>query len=899
MDPEGWTRVETLFLRAVELDPAARRSLLEAERARDPELVARVERLLRKDEETSDAFFQALEQGDWRRREDPLPGRELGAYRVTERIASGGMGVVYRAERTDGLFDHAVAIKLIRAERATEALLRRFELERRALAALAHPHIARLYDGGATPEGSPYLVMELVRGLPIDRYCDARRLPIEARLRLFATVCRAVHFAHQNLIVHRDLKPSNVLVDEHGQPKLLDFGIAKILDAGPDEDEATRTLARVLTPEYASPEQLAGGAVTTAIDVYSLGVVLYELLCGSKPFDGRSRSPAEWQRVVAERTPERPSEAARRGRPATTGLAAGEGTPAAVDGSQAPGRARDRRLPAEGVAEIAARRSTTPAALRRRLSGDLDRIVLMALRKEPERRYASAQALAEDVERHLAGQPVHAREDSLFYRASKFVRRNRIQVGAALLVAAAIGAALVATRRSEQRARADAEHARIEAESSALVAELVMDTFLTSSFSADPERAAAARERVRLHAERARLQHPGRPHLRANLLDALGRVALRCDALDDADALVREALALREATFGPRSLEVALSLQSLARLRYERGEPVEAAELLERALELHRALPPGTHTDVASVANDLAVCRRRLGQLEASEALHREALGLRRAQPDLLQVAESLNNLAGIHLDRGERQPALEQLGEALAIRRAVLTSRHPLTLQSMSNLAVPMWHSGDREGAAALLEEAIAGLRELGPDGAEGLARGLSNLAGMLLAGGEPEPAEAHVAEALSLESARLGPGHPDLARLHGRLADVQQARGRMAEARASWERAVALRRAPSGSPLALADTLHSLGRFLLAVRDVEAACEAFAEAVTILRSEPASEPLALGRAELALGECLLALQLPAEARHHLSEAVTLLEPYPVAKGERELALQRLGQLD
>ncbi len=864
MGSETWARVEDLFERAVELDGPERRALLDAERAAAPDVVAQVERLLRKDQDGSGDFLESLERGTWLAGEDVLLGRELGPYRLVERLASGGMGVVYRAQRTDGLFERDVAVKLIRAERVSSTTVRRFELERRALAALDHPHIARLYDGGSADGGSPYLVMELVRGLPIDRFCDERRLPVAGRLRLFADVCRAVDFAHRNLIVHRDLKPSNVLVDEHGGPKLLDFGIARLLDDDPAERAATRTVARVLTPEYASPEQLTGGPVTTAIDVYSLGVMLYELLAGSKPFERHSRSPVDWQRTVTERMPERPSDALLRGPRQDAG------TPA--DGGASP-------------AEVAARRATTPGALRRLLQGDLDRIVLMALRKEPERRYASARALAEDLERHLAGLPVAAREDSLRYRTAKFVRRNRIQVAAAAAVLLALGVALVATWRGGRRALAEAEHARIEAESLEGVADFVLDTFLTSDLSADPARRAAALERVDLQAERVRVQHAGRPHLRANLLDALGRIALRLGALDDAAALAREALAVRERTFGARSLETALSLRSLGLLHHERGEPQAAAACFERALELNRSLPLGTHTDVATLANDLAVCRRRLGDLAGAEELHREALALRRRQgARSLPVAESANNLAGIHLDRGEYGPAAELLAEALEIRRAVLTPRHALTLQSLQNLALPVWQLGERERAIALLEEAAEGMRVLRGAGEPGLGRTLANLGGMRVVLGDLEGAAGNLGEALELERGRLGADHPSLAGLHMKLAAFQRARGERGAARASWERAVELRRAPAGSPLDLAVALHGFGRFLLESAGAQEALAVFEESAALLRADPASEPLARGRAELALGECLLKLARAQEARGPLEEALRLLADQPAA---------------
>jgi serine/threonine-protein kinase len=551
------------------------------------------------DDTADDDLFGRLEQRTCSAQDDPMLGRSIDSYRLVSRLAVGGMGVVYRAERTDGLFEHEVAVKLIRAERATEGLVRRFELERRTLAALHHPCIARLYDGGSTEDGRPYLVMELVHGLPIDRFCERERLPVAERLRLFVQVCRAVHYAHQNLVVHRDLKPSNILIDEQGLPRLLDFGIARLLehDEGMEPPAATLTVARILTPEYASPEQLAGGRVTTALDIYSLGVILYELLTGHRPFE---------------------FEAAAR----PTGSASSASTPRAPEHGRAQAVA--------GAESLAARCGSTPAGLSRRLRGDLDRIVLMALRKEPERRYASAQEFADDIERHLSGRPVLARADSLWYRGSKFVRRNRLAVAAVTAVIGALLMGVVVSRRSEERAELEAEHARIEAESFQEIADFLMDAFLPTAAAQDATWQRQARDRI-LPARRARAPAASQEdHIRANLLESLGQVCQRISLYEDAEGLIREALAIRERAFGRRSLEVALSLQSLGQLDYRRGDYSRAADELREALELNRTCAPGTHTDVASVANDLAACLRAGGNEIEAERLHLEALALRR-----------------------------------------------------------------------------------------------------------------------------------------------------------------------------------------------------------------------------------------------------------------------------
>jgi serine/threonine protein kinase len=310
MDHDRSRLLIDLFQRAVALSDGERSDWIDEQCDGDAELRERLERLLADDDGTSPLLdeFDGLARLE---RDDPMLARSLGPYRIVDRVARGGMGVVYRAVRTDGVFDREVAIKLVGAGFATPDTIRRFEQERRALALLDHENIARLYDGGETVEGIPYFVMEYVAGSPIDTYCDRECLSVSERLQLFASICRTVHFAHQNLVVHRDLKPSNILIDERGSPKLLDFGIARIVgeEGGGGAPEVTRTQTRILTPEYASPEQLSGGQVTTATDVYSLGVVLYGLLTGRRPFHMETHSPAEWERRVSEEPPTRPSAA--------------------------------------------------------------------------------------------------------------------------------------------------------------------------------------------------------------------------------------------------------------------------------------------------------------------------------------------------------------------------------------------------------------------------------------------------------------------------------------------------------------------------------------------------------------------------------------------------------------
>ena len=416
MTPEYWQKIRKILDEALDMEPARRPEYLEVACGGDRELYREVESLLEFDNNASDqleegvfSFITAEIEGPER---PSLTGTHVGNYLILEELGSGGMGTVYLAERADGAYSQQVALKLIKRGMDSEAVLGRFLNERRILASLEHPNIARLFDGGTTADGLPFFAMECVRGKPIIEYANDEELGIEDRLRLFREICSAVSYAHQKLVIHRDLKPSNILVGPDGVPKLLDFGIAKVLDIETG-GMATMTQQFALTPEYASPEQVRGEQLTTATDVYSLGVILYELLTGTRPFKTANTGYNEIVRVICETSPARPSSIVH-------------------SASKRPGAESD---------EEKIQRAANPRALR----GDLDNIILKAIRKEPERRYSSVEQFSEDIRRHLAGLPVTASSDALRYRAAKFIGRHRFAVAAAALVLVSLLAGLFAT----------------------------------------------------------------------------------------------------------------------------------------------------------------------------------------------------------------------------------------------------------------------------------------------------------------------------------------------------------------------------------------------------------------------------------------------------------------------
>lgn len=454
MKPERWQQVRDVLHGAMQLRPEERPAYLDRWCADDDDLREQISELLEAERGLTTDFLESLPQAEaaldritmlaaskseFATSNEPLVGHRVGSYRIVQEIGFGGMGEVYRAVRADDQFSKQVAIKLVRAGQDSKAVVHRFKNERQILAGLDHPNIARLLDGGETEAGLPYFVMELIEGLPIDRYCDNRKLAITDRLKLFRQVCSAVQYAHQHLIIHRDIKPGNILVTADGVPKLLDFGIAKILDPRGDEEQLqpTLTIHRALTPGYASPEQATGATITTASDLYSLGVVLYELLTGRSPYWSSGHAPQEIARAVCEIEPEKAS--------------------AAV--LQMPTEPGANGSPVRAPAEIAALRQSVSEKLSKTLRGDLDNIVSVALRKEPQRRYASVEQFSQDIQRHVDSLPVIARKDTFRYRTSKFVRRHKMAVVAGTAITATLLTAIVMLLHENRIAREEAENA--------------------------------------------------------------------------------------------------------------------------------------------------------------------------------------------------------------------------------------------------------------------------------------------------------------------------------------------------------------------------------------------------------------------------------------------------------
>ncbi|HST45954.1 MAG TPA: serine/threonine-protein kinase, partial [Luteimonas sp.] len=768
-------------------------------------------------------------------------GRVVGGWRVLRELGRGGMGAVYLAARVDAGFEQRGALKLIRAGVDTEDFLRRFAQERQILATFDHPNIARLLDGGRDDMGRPYLVMECVEGQPIDRHCDAAALDVAHRVALFVAAARAVAYAHRHLVVHRDLKPSNIVVTAEGEVKLLDFGIAKVLTpTGAVDDAHTRTAARLFTPDYATPEQVRGEAVTTAADVYQLGLLLYELLCGHRAQHVAGPGAAAMEDAVCRREPPRAS-----------------------------ARAAD----ADAVT-LAARRSTA-AALRRALRGDLDTIVLKALRKEPERRYASVLELVDDLDRWRLGRPVRARPEGTLYRSGKFLRRHALGVSAAaalLVLLVAYGATVTLQSRAlaQQRDRAQAE-ARKARQVKALVLRLFE--------GADPQVSGNAQLTARELLDRGwsgiRTELAGQPEIRIELLDTVGEAYRQLGLYDRAEPLFLQALADAEAIAATPQAG-ARARRSLGRLRSDQGRHEEAEPLLREALAGYRDGLGARHAEVATTLDELGLVRFRRGDTEAAGQLHRDALAMRRALfgNEHAQVADSLDALGLVLRQRGEYAAAEPLHSEALAIRRRLLPAGHPGLARSMSDLALVRTDLGEHDSAEALYREAYAIMaRAHGPRHPHVATIG-NNLARLLQVQRRFDEAIPLLREALAIRREALGANHETVALAWNDLGLTLAEGGDADGARAAYLQALA---AYAPEHHWRAATVFNLGRLAEDRGDYADAERHYREALDRQRRDYGPDHDRVGTDLNRLGIVLHRQGRLAEAETHMRQALAI----------------------
>ncbi len=877
----GFSRLNELFQRAIELPAADLDSFVNQACGEDAalrdRLLAMLARDARSDAAAPDVLVGAIAAG--RRAfagSDSEPER-IGPFRILRRLGQGGMGTVYLGEREGADFRQRVAIKLLRGASGQDPDTARLRRERRLLARLEHPHIARLVDGGELDDGTPFVAMEYIEGETLLRHAESRGLGIAERLRLFDQLLEAVAYAHRHLIVHRDIKPENVLVDGDGQLKLLDFGIAKLLDDQDGEASgATQTIAGAMTPCYASPEQLLGEAVSTQSDLYSLGVVLYELLTGQLPFPpDASISPLALQQRICTTQPVAPS------------------------------------------------RVVQGAAPRRRLHGDLDNIVLKALRKEPQRRYVSVDALAEDLRRHREGRPVSARPDSLWYRSAKFVGRNPLAVVTTLaLFGTVLAFALVSRWQAEQLA-VERDRAEGEAAAANQVAQYMVGLFKVADPLESANTEVSARELLDRAAASLPQELPEARQLRARLMHVIGLSYASNGAYQPAVTMMQAALAVREGEFGAGSFEVSDTLNRLGNIHRMYGRLDLAEPPLREALRIREALQRPPDTDLADSYNNVGLLQYELGRFEAALAtlqrsidLHREVSG-----GDTVPVAIALHNKA-LALNRlGRFVEAETAVRESIAIKLAQGLEGRSTTVNTEALLALLLFNEGRLDEAGEIRDRTLARRRELYPDGHPALVSGLVNagdlqrvlgdakgarllldeggqwaaridsesgllqsrvdaaLARWALAAGDAEMATARANASLLPRIAAYQEGHPERLESLRLLGLAELASGRLDAAREAIEAVHRLRAdtLPAGHPDRLDSELDLAAVLLASGRTAEA----HARLQALIASAGDVDSLAVDMPRALAARCLASQSVASKAPVHWQQAGQLLAPY------------------
>ncbi len=754
-EPISWDRVEPILDRLLALAPAARAAAIPLLCGSDEALRREVEALFTAHEragdflETSAAAFAARHRHDAESAD--LVGTRIGPWRLTREIGRGGMGTVWLAERDDGEFQQQGALKLVKRGMDSDEILARFRRERQILARLEHPNIARLLDGGVSPDGRPFFVMEYVPGEPLTRYAAAGIQTFEERLRLFVLVCRALQYAHRNLVVHRDLKPGNVLVTEDGAVKLLDFGVAKLLG---QEEERTLTApgpaGRPMTPEYASPEQVLGLPVTTASDIYQLGVLLYELLTGERPYQLAGRSAREIERSVCESQPSAPS----------TRMAGGA---------------------------------------RKRLRGDLDAIVMRTLRKEPEQRYPSAEALADDLERHLAHRPLRFGGGAFRYRTGKFVRRNRgrLALGTALAITVLGMTTAYTIRIREQR-----DLAR-QGESKAVESAALLRRFF-QGWSPDAANRGEVNAGKMLDdaARRAEAELAGDPQTLASILSTLGELQASLGRLAIADSLLGRALVIQEGLPGSPGADLGATLARRGRLYLSTARFPEAELVLRRALAAYGRRETTGRTEVLMAQADFANALWQQNKLAESEAVLREALA-RVASPEAPITTELSSHLGYVLFFQGRNEEAVPILRQVLDRQRRIFGPVHLSTGRTIRSLASALRDQGRLAEAERHSREAVQSFRSLyGEEHGETISA-LIGLALVLEREGKFADAEAVARTSTRLAEVVFGQNLHLMGHLRT-LAAIRMAQGDRREAEQLLRRALLVLRlnAPEGNP-------------------------------------------------------------------------------------------------
>lgn len=870
MDAERWQRLSPLLDALLEVDAGTRARSLASLREEDPQLADELAALLALEEQGDDFLSEPLIA--------PLPGARpdaiIGPYKLERMLGEGGMGQVWLASRADGLYQRRVALKLLRPGLADPNLRLRFTRERQILARLGHPHIARLLDAGISSDNQPYLALEYVEGEPITDWCRTHQLCVETCVRLFLQVCEAVSHAHANLIVHRDLKPSNILVTALDEVRLLDFGIAKLLDSADKAPDNTGTGLRTFTLHYAAPEQIRGEPVTTMTDVYSLGVVLYELLSGSKPYHLKRESDAKWEDAILNVDPLRPSATLLR-------------------------RSDDE--------------TADPSSLRRRarqISGDLDNIVLKTLAKRPEQRYPSVEALALDLQRYLDGKPVHARRQSMLYRLRKFGSRHRWALASAAMVSATLAAALgIVVWQSRQSVQ---EGARAQA-----LQDFVVGLF--ENAGSTPEGTPLdVRQLLEAGVQRGDRELSRQPQAHAELLGVIARLRLGLGDYSEALGLLQRQEAIIASLDGtPASLRLESSTD-MGHTQRMLGRYAACVSTMRPWQTLARREEHQLPAQASEFYSQLGRCQRLAGDAAAARVMFERSLALRRDPlKNQAGIVENLADLAALRAESGDTARARKELRDALSQLRQKVGPRHPLAIDILRNLCSLQREQGDTLGAERDCREALSLALELQGPQSRTTVDARRQLAALHVDEGRFTEAEQEFNDSQAWLLARLGMEHEDVARNYNSLAIVAWERNDIDTALRDLDRAIAIsRKRDNRSQLAAqlfnrALVLHDVGR------DAEARPQLL-ESLRLRQALPGRHQGLVGDTLRLLGATNAALGNRAAARPQLLQALALtqegygathphtrrsalsLARYDAGQGDASALqqLQRLGEL-
>lgn len=772
-------------------------------------------------------------------------GARFGPFEITEQLGQGGMASVFKGERTDGKFSQQVAIKLLDRDKPSKDIIERFRMEQEILASLSHPNIAQLYDGGVTKEGIPYLIMEYVDGVPIDQYCAEHRLNVEERVNLFKDVCKAVQFAHTNLIIHRDIKAQNILVTSEGVVKILDFGIAKLLDPKLSGHTLLQTQPgqRFWTPQYASPEQVNGKVITTATDVYALGVLLHKLLTGTYPLTFADKSLKEIERIITEDTPE----------PASTSL---QNLDSSVFLKEFQGFTKDRLV--------------------NELKGDLDAMILKSIRKEPEYRYNGVGQFLEDLDRYQKGLPLTAHKDTLTYRIGKFYRRNKTGiVTSIMLLLLIIGFTGFYTWRIAQ----ERDQAQYEAKRAERVTEFVVDLFEANDPSVSRGEQLTASELLEIGLQSVDTLQQA--EIKVDIMDAIGRAYGEMGDFSKAISILEEVHDLSNEYHGAASEEAAITATNLANYYRRIGDFVKAEKFTRKAMDLWEQLEGANSVNIAQLTSNLASVNYYLGKQEEAISLYREAYQkqMELLDPNDPEIATTLNGLNAVLYQTGQFDEVKKSIERVFEIYESNFGIKHPMTADQLSNKALILFQTGNIDSAEIVSRETLALQKELHNQDHPSVAAELNNLGEIITAKGKFEEAESLLTEAVAMRKRVYGEEHILLARSIYNLGAAQDRQGKNEEALSNYKKAISMTKKVAPVHHVITNYYISLAQLYLKQNRVDEALSSLIEREQEINRPNNDYHRTDGLLFAKIGECYIENKNYQEAESYLLKGFKILE--------------------